>query len=677
MAKRLKTIEYSFPIISGDLTAGNFANSGAFISPDISIWIPETGGRSFKSVILETTLHDNEGTIADDLLFRDFGVSCDGGTNYTKRGIQNTLADSAENMSYIWTSDVTSEFTNRFGAGATGFCRYSGMLGYVVPGQIYTNVCSKLYITYEYEDSLATGRIKTVRIPINSYSGRLLGGTPNTNNTGSIPNLDAWLPETGKIYRDIFLEYWVNTAPSASVAYSLGVGFDGTGYEYDALHSGAARSSYTYRCILKRPNLSTNQTHTIETVCPQAGLSAFDALGGWLTVTYEYDHQNSTGIMNSLIFGMGETQNNLQIVTQPYYNTFNRYFNESGINELDRSAIIAWVSSKTSPDRIYISAGGQPFYSYPINAQSSQAGQFAIVHRIDKYAHSIHDEFNRGTNGVLEWKRGYNYITGCFAANTASQLNNMSAMGMLNYVSAKHPSGDGVHNHTVFLNILDNQVATATRISTTTGLYIPEATESNKYNINGFMLLHDINFNGGAYGHSVTTESLTNAGELTNSAIPLDTSYGLIGSERTPVRSFVAARDYYKRYPDDLQTSRISITGNRSYIYDTNNTATFGAIACITYNSMFYDFNGRVVGYTGDGGGIHVSIIKTHDYEPIYDGTTMVGGYFSGTFYHGNNPLIAMATQGGLTSKTEEFTLDNTAYIEININQREYFGIGQ
>lgn len=677
MAKRLKTIEYAFPILSGTLTAGNFANSGEFISPDISIWIPETGGRAFKSVILETTLHDNEGTIADDLLFRDFGVSCDGGTNYTKRGILNTLADTAENMSYIWTADVTSEFTNRFGAGATGFCRYSGMLGYVVPGQIYTNVCSKLYITYEYEDSLATGRIKTVRIPINSYSGRLLGGTPNANNTGSIPNLDEWLPETGKLYRDIFLEFWSNTCPSATVAYSLGVGFDATGYEFDSLHSGAARSSYTYRNIIKRPTLPTNQPHTIEVVCPQARLSAFANLGGWLTVTYEYDHQNSTGIMNSLIFGLGETQNNLQTVAQPYYSVFNRYFNESGIQELDRSAIVALVSSKTSPDRLYIGAGNQPFYSYPVDAQSSQAGQYSIVHRIDKHAHSTFSEFDRGTNGVLEWKRGYNYITGYFAANAVSQLNNMSAMGIINYVSAKHTSGDGVHNHTVFLNILDNQVATAIRTSTTTGIYIPEATESNKYNINGFMLLHDINFNGGAYGHSVTTESLVSAGEPINSAIPLDTSYGLIGSERTPVRSLVAVRDYYKRYPNDIQIYRISVTGNRSYIYDTNNTATFGAIACITYNSMFYDFNGRVVGYTGDGANINVSIIKTCDYEPVYYGTTIVGGYFSGTFYHGNNPLVAMATQGNLTSKTEEFILDNTQYIEININQREYFGIGQ
>lgn len=630
-------------------------NGNTYTGLDLPIFIPETGGRVFRTVILESTFHDNEAVVADDVSSRTMGISCNFGTNWTTRAITNTLADTAENMSFIWWADLTSEFTTRFGNGTSGNCSYFIGQTYVSVGQVFGNISSKLYITYEYEDTLASTRIKTVTLPIQSFSGRFTTTLQEIGNK-EIPALGSYLPEANKNFRDIFFELWANTANPGTSNYQLGLGLSGESAIQDAVHTGTAQSPYLYRYIWKRNNINTGLENRIY---GRASITnTFVNMGGNLIVTYEYDHDNSSQIMNSIILGIGEDEGYVPssfAIAKNY--TIQRILDDDGIM-LRKSAYQTFINTNNTATNFFIRGGNQSFQSYPTNAQTSQAGQIFISHRVD-------NEARAGTGIYLA--TGYNFFTGSWYCTNAVTLSNVATTLQLNYISDKIDNNDANNNHTVIFSLFDIQRAAATNTTVTTGINF---IESGQYYLLGSVFNFDTNIASATYAQEFIIASITGESNQFYSQ-NLYSSFGATANERQPNRSRGLARSLFKRYPNDPDPSRISFFNQRSYSFSSVISTPVGVFAYYTYNTHSNNFTGTIIGYTGNGANIPIVIYRERDKEVVLNLTTSAGGIFTGSYLNGSIDLCAATLFENKIYSSTIFKLHENVYPVIDLTRPE------
>ena len=199
MTIRTKTIEYAFPASEASVAA-----AGARAFTTLTIYIPETSSRTFRSCFVICYVQDNVTTAASPVSWRiqarlaaiALDTTGDGAT------VTDTITNSGEQCSWIFTRDVTSLFTANFGAGTSQ--TFDVTLTIATSSTI--NASCKVVITYDYDDS-ATTRVKTVKIPIESAIG---ARTTSLVQIGSnqIPNLSTFCPEASKTFRDIFFEIY-------------------------------------------------------------------------------------------------------------------------------------------------------------------------------------------------------------------------------------------------------------------------------------------------------------------------------------------------------------------------------------------------------------------------------------------------------------------------------------
>ena len=217
MAVRNKTIEYAFALSTASVasaTARDFTQLAALA-------IPETTSRTFRSVTLEVSAVDN-GTAAASLTAVLIGIAL-GAVARDDATVTQTITNSGENQSFLFSRDVTSYFvTNYTGTTMTADCRLT------VSGVITSNATAKLIITYEYDDGDTT-QIKTVKIPMDGNTGNLTTSFANLGGVASqIPALDTFLPEASITYRDIFFQMDTHSGTTAAAAQVLNMRYDGS-----------------------------------------------------------------------------------------------------------------------------------------------------------------------------------------------------------------------------------------------------------------------------------------------------------------------------------------------------------------------------------------------------------------------------------------------------------------
>lgn len=641
MATRYKTVEYAW-----DNVTTATAETTMYTSGDITINIPETASRVFKFAMLELTCHDNEGTVADDLSIRNIGVSCNSGTNWTDRNVTSTLTDTAENMSYIWTADVTAEFIARFSGASNSTTRFRCQMDYASTGNSFLNIGAKLIITYAYDDAGITTKIKTVRIPIASNGTRLSTTAAAVGNSGSqIPPLNTYLPEASKTYRDIFFELWSNTQPSGVIGTVLKLQLGSEAAISTGSFVNTAQSPILYRHIWKRSDLTTfgSQGHILLANHTTTGSSMFSNLGGWLTVTYEYDESTSGSVMNSVLVGLAEEDGVVQASTE--FNRYNKGFwieEPSPITLVD-SAVVGYASpgatSTTFNIRVGSGTGSQIVGSYTSNAQTGQAGMQFFCH---KFGSGYATPYGSG----LSFSRGYNELFVDWYSGAASRHSNFSGLGIINYISGKQPTGSvETHNKSVMYlgsPTLDTQRAAAVKFTWVGSYDIPESL----YLINGMTFVIDANNAGTANAFNLTTES--NAGEDGNAGMTsIYTGFQLATSERLPVRMFALGRKVFDRYPNDPDVDRINMEQSRTYVMENLLTGPIGIHNWITYHSINYVIAGSVGSYSDTGTNIPVFAYKVSNKEMIGSALTTTGGAYSIVWYDNVGSVFTEAYESG------------------------------
>lgn len=621
MALRTKTIEYAFPTYETALAAATRYDFAA-----ITLYIPETTSRTFRSVIVQITCRGTE-TAATSMTSWIIGIKL-GAAAFSNVTVTDTITNSGEQQTFIFTRDVASYFATNFDTGTSQDCQVGVQFGAL--GTI--NITAKLIITYEYNDS-ATTRVKTVRIPLESNVGAL---TVSLASIGSnqIPLLDTFLPEASKTYRNIFFEVFGNEATNGTADFSLNLALDAESADADGLHECGMNSACFYYHIWVRNDMTTDATHDIKASVTSTTGGTFNHLCVVLVVTYEYDHANSTSIMNSVMLPY-ELPSPIGGTAAADCSRFQRKFfiEEPATITLVQSGVLLRFNEAAAIAGLNFRMGTQAFRAYTHAAGAMTCGQFSLVQRIDS---------GSAQGAGVTIARGENTINiDIYRTSTTVFGSNLSGMIYLNYTSGKHTNGDAVHNHTTVWKVGDTAADVILREFSAVAPNIPETY----YWVTAIgYIIHWITSAGGVFGVVFLAENLTGEGpaegwrDVYSDAYVSDAENGV---SIVPVR----ARDDFQRHPNDPDNNRMAVEGSRKHRLYCQDSIWSGALMLITYHSITFAVSGTVSGYSGDGSGIKVEIHRTDTDEKVTEATTAAGGEYSATWYDNAIELYAHARQ--------------------------------
>lgn len=638
MAQRVTTVEYAFPQRDTSLAAATRNDYSA-----ITLTIPQTGTRTFRSVIIECQFHDNSAT-AVNLTSVLLGIKL-AAVAFSNVTVTDTIANSGEHQSYIATRDVTSYFNTNFGSGTTQTCQVGVQIG----GVATINISVKLIITYEWDDAHASAstRVRTVRIPIDSNTGALTATLAELG-TNQIPNLDSFLPEASKTYTNIWFEIAGNEASTGTTNYQLGLQIDSATEVLDGSHQGALNSARWYKRIYVNNSLTTNAVHAFKLRTTSTSGGTFNHISVVLYVTYTYDHSSSTSIMNSVmlpidsinILGGHTTTGDKTRITFPLW------IEEPSTIALVQSGVQIHFSLPGTAT-VSIACGGQTARAYTSGVGGAICGGYTVSQRID----------SGGAAGAgITIARGRNTFTIDWFGSSASNIPSaFSGWLILNYTSGKHASGDGVHNRTTFWQQADYAADAIERVITPTT--IPNIPETS-YFLNAVGVWHAI------WALQINNYQMQYAMEYQASE-GLGAGWSAIGSalinksaENGVWQSVYEARDQFLRWPGDPDNSkRMDIEVSRSARLRQLPISYSMAYMVVTHHAITYAVTGALVDYASTGSGVTVNLHRSDTDEKILTTTTSSGGAYSFTWYDNTIVVYAVARQqSGKVGRSDNVT---------------------
>ncbi|MBP5993638.1 MAG: hypothetical protein KA731_01895, partial [Candidatus Moranbacteria bacterium] len=292
MATRLKTVKYAFPALAA------LTNNTLTTLTQITVYLPETGTKTFRSVVAHITMNDIITATGGSLTTKTLNCRV-GAAAYTSIANANTLTNSGENASFWLSADYTSHFTTNW-TGASMTCDFQLQINQstgTTTGMV--NVCVTLDITYEYDDT-STTHVKTVMIPLNAPVGAIATAATTYD---TIPVLDTYLPEASKVYRDISVVIQGNEHRNAATTDHTMTLRIGTATVTTGNYEGALATDRFFRYVWNATTAypSTAATQTWQ---PTATVARVNHSQAYLVVTYEFAPGSSSTIMNSVMLPM-------------------------------------------------------------------------------------------------------------------------------------------------------------------------------------------------------------------------------------------------------------------------------------------------------------------------------------------------------------------------------------
>lgn len=682
MAIRTKTIEYAFDANR----SASLAAATRYQFPTMSIYIPETGSRTFRSAFVELHFRDNV-TVAADMSSVLIGVKL-GSAAYTDQTVATTAGpggflNSGEQQSFALLQDVTSYFNTNFGSNPTQSCQVAVQFG----GLATNNHSAKLYITYDYDDA-ADIRVKTVRVPIGS-TPTTISNTLQEIGTGSVPALDTFLPEVGKAYRNIWFEMQGNDG-SGTVDDYIVTSLDAETAVSSAIHERGLGSSLWIKNIWQRNDMTTSTTHSFNIGSAAASaVTRYANIAVLMGVTYEYTHSLTSQSMNSIVIPIVDESSpmgdyNVNNTASPFY--FSNpsqvkkefYISEPGPIITKQSGLLMFYNSTGGPDILIQANDAIGWTRYRRSQGTLACGQYSFMHRFDQAG--IH-EFNavaqiKTLTDIFKLRRGKNKISLQYVmvrATLSGTTNGTTASGIayVNYVSNKHPDGDAVHNQTRFY-LMSSHTASQ-NLQRFDFTFAPTASLGSYYRTNGLgfgVFLQTGREDGGIALTVRPTDAETGSGVVDSWTSLYESMYD-ISSERGIITAYGQGLNKFKQYPDDPDSTRMNLTGSRLYRLEMpgpglasnqnsiDNIYFCGAKLLWTYHNIYTPVTRSVSGYpSGDGSGIQIAIFKSGSNELIYNTTTTTGGQYSFPAYDANVSLYATAyhSASGFAGSSRYFT---------------------
>jgi hypothetical protein len=624
MTLRTKSVEYAFLQYVTSLASATRYDFDA-----MTIYIPETASRTFRSVILEVTCMDNV-TTATSMTANLIGIKL-GAVAFDDQSHTVTITHSGEQNAYHLMRDATAYFNTNFGTGNSQTCQ----VGVMFTGPSTINHTAKLIITYEYDDAGLDTRIKTVRIPLESGLGALTTVLAEIG-TNQVPALDTFLPEASKVYRDIFFLIEGNEGSSGTTDFQHGCALDAEAEALDGLHEQGLQSARWWRRIWKRTDMTTNVVHAFKMRTTNATSGPCNHLSIVLVVTYEYSHTNSTSIMNSIAmpFCLVPCVTRGSAVGNKDTLQFKFFVEEANPVLVQSGVKLFWQNSGSS--NLSISCGAQSSYRTYVETTAAYCGGQACSHRVDSGS-----QYGAG----ISVARGEDaFIINAYSSAANIRHGALGGILFLNYTSDKNANGDGVHNHTVIwgthfknANLYLVQLATVQPQIPETDYWVTHLgwqAYTNKYGT----AVDDV------AACNFAAERTTGEGPESGFQLLDEGMWGYTLQEAGVCVFCGDGSEDFDRHPNETDTNRLGVEVSRSFALGTFKHVC-GAMLYISYHAITYAVSGTVSGYTGDGSGITVDVHRGDTDEKVLSGITAAGGTYSLTWYDNVVTLFAQARQ--------------------------------
>jgi len=195
----------------------SLASNTQFVFPDLTIDIPETNSREFVSAILRITFHlDN--AAAGNFSSRQAGVQIDA-VAAQDNSASGTVANTGDHECLFFHVDLTSYFQTNY-TGTSHVIKTRTRL----VGSASINITAEWELTYKYEETGEATLIKTIEIPLDSPVAALTNTLAEIG-TNQIEILNN-LPETGKVFKDIYFRIDANASSTTVTDTALGLSLD-------------------------------------------------------------------------------------------------------------------------------------------------------------------------------------------------------------------------------------------------------------------------------------------------------------------------------------------------------------------------------------------------------------------------------------------------------------------
>lgn len=622
MATRLKTVHYAFPALA------SLVNNTLTTLTQITVYLPESGTKTFRSVVAHLTCDDiitaTGGTLTTETLNLRLGAA-----GYTSVANANTLTNSGENASFWASQDFTSHFTTNW-TGTSMTCDFQVQINQSTGTTLgMVNVCVTLEITYEYDDT-STTQVKSVMIPMD-MPVLALPTSPSTIET--LPALDTYLPEASKVYRQILVVVQGNEARNGATTDHTMTLRVGAASVTTGNYEGALASDRFFRYVWNATSVwpSTAATQTWQ---PTATVARCNHLQAYLVVTYEYDEPASTSIINSVMLPM-EVDSPMGGTTSADYQRATRelWIQEPGSITDAKVAFYAYWTQIAAIGGLNMRIGTGAFVAYTDTA-SILCGTNAAMIRND---------------AAFTLARGRNSLNfDCYRTDTADFGWNVSGFWIVNYRSDKSAQGSGAHNKTVLWGLAQNGTAAASNLITTAALapVIPEAN----YFITALGTRTVFQPTGTTFpsGFSVQVERLAGEG-----GIAWESAYRDINQTDPEVGTYLffsQMRTLFRRWVGDIAGDRMDLeTARRWRSFSPQPAATAGsgwlALSLImTYHTITYTVADSISG--GFSGTVDIDLWRDSSGERLESTTRTGDGAFSLTWYDNTEPVFVTAVDG-------------------------------
>jgi hypothetical protein len=629
MATRLKTVHYAFPTLAS-LTNNTLTNL-----TQITIFLPETGTKTFRSVVAHVTFDDIITNTGGSLSTKTLNFRL-GAAAYTSISNTGTLTHSSENASFHLSQDYTSHFTTNWtGTSMTAdFQLQINQSTGTTTG--FVNVSVTLEITYEYDDT-STTQIKSVMIPLNAPTGALTTGAVTYD---TFPALDTYLPETSKTYRNMFIVVQGNEHRNAlttdhTITINLGASTVTTGN-----YEGALASDRWFRYVWNLTAAGFTATNATQNFQLSATVARCNHLQCYAVITYEYDESTSTSIMNSVMLPL-DIAAPFGGTTSADYQRGQRdlFIQEPGTITTKKIAFFPFWIQSAAIAGLNMRIGTGSFVSYTDTASVLCGTNGAMVRNDSAFT-------------LIQGRNTLNFDV--YRTSTTDFGWNVSGFWLINYTSDKHTSGSGAHNHTVFWGLQQNGTANAASNYTiaATSIVIPETSYYITAIGTRMITLLSATATGATYtiaGMAIAVEKLAVEG-----GIEWENVYTDLMQTDPEVGTFYVwaqSRSIFKRWSNDPDSERIDVETNRRWRVNIPqpaaafNSGWISLSQIFTYHTITYTVSGTVSGSSG--GTVTLNLCRENTGERVLSTTRSGNGSYSFTWYDDTENVFVEARESG------------------------------
>lgn len=620
MATRLKTVEYAFP------AQASLTNNTLTTLTQITVYLPETGTKTFRSVVAHVTFDDiitaTGGTITTKTLNLRLGAA-----GYTSVANANAITNSGENLSGHLTADYTSHFTTNW-SGTSMTCDFQIQLNQSTGTTLgMVNVCVTLEITYEFDDT-STTQVKTVMIPLDMPATTL----PTSATTyDTIPALDTYLPEASKTFLDIHIVVQGNTNINGSTTDNTLTLRAGSASVTTGNYEAALASDRWFRYVWNATSAwpSTGSTQTWQPTSSVA--TRFHHLQAWLVVTYEYNESTTTSVMNSVMLPMA-MDSPMGGTTSSDYQRADRWLDieEPGTIVTNRVAFFIHWTQIAAIAGLNMRIGTGSFVAYTDVAAMLCGSNGAMIRN----------------DSAFTLARGRNTLNcDVYRTDTADFGFNMSGFWLVNYTSDKSSEGSWSHNHTVLWGLSQNGTAAAAALVTVAAT-APVIPETEHYiTASGVRLIVQPSTTPPG-GIIVQVERLSAEGGVAWESVYLNVQQS--DAEIGVYFAYAQMRTLFNRWTNDAGTGRMDIeTSRRWRIVSVGATAAvscwFGLSIILTYHSIRAEVADTITGSAG--GTVNVDLHDLDTGEVLRTGSRSGDGAISIPFYGSTRDVYLTARE--------------------------------